>query len=89
MQKILVVDDAEINRELLREFLEVDYIVETAENGGQALAMLRAQHSEISALLLDLHMPHTDGFAVIEQMRKQGWMERIPVNYKCKFCFYK
>ena len=30
MQKILVVDDAEINRELLREFLEVDYIVETA-----------------------------------------------------------
>lgn len=56
MQKILVVDDAEINRELLREFLEVDYIVETAENGGQALAMLRAQHSEISALLLDLHM---------------------------------
>ena len=40
MQKILVVDDAEINRELLREFLEVDYIVETAENGGQALAML-------------------------------------------------
>ena len=79
MQKILVVDDAEINRELLREFLEVDYIVETAENGGQALAMLRAQHSEISALLLDLHMPHTDGFAVIEQMRKQGWMESIPV----------
>lgn len=54
MQKILVVDDAEINRELLREFLEVDYIVETAENGGQAL--LRAQHGEISALLLDLHM---------------------------------
>ena len=80
MQKILVVDDAEINRELLREFLEVDYVVETAENGEQAMAVLCAQHDEISALLLDLHMPHSDGFAVIEQMRERGWMDSIPVN---------
>lgn len=79
MQKILVVDDAEINRELLREFPEVDYVVETAENGEQAMAVLCAQHDEISALLLDLHMPHSDGFAVIEQMRERGWMDSIPV----------
>lgn len=79
MQKILVVDDAEINRELLREFLEVDYAVETAENGEQAMAVLCAQHDEISALLLDLHMPHADVFAVIEQMRERGWMDSIPV----------
>lgn len=79
MQKILVVDDAEINRELLREFLEVDYIVETADNGEQALEILQMQHDEISALLLDLHMPQMDGFAVIEKMQEQGWMDSIPV----------
>lgn len=37
MQKILVVDDAEMNRELLREILETDYEVEMAGNGEQAL----------------------------------------------------
>ena len=71
MQKILVVDDAEINRELLREFLEADYVVETAENGEQAMGKLHVLHDEISALLLDLHMPRGDGFAVIERMRAQ------------------
>ncbi len=79
MQKILVVDDAEINRELLREFLEADYVVETAENGEQAMGKLHVLHDEISALLLDLHMPRGDGFAVIERMRAQGWMDSIPV----------
>ena len=79
MQKILVVDDAEINREMLREFLEIDYTVETAADGEQAIGKLRAQHGEIAALLLDLHMPQADGFAVIAQMREQGWMDRIPV----------
>ncbi len=79
MQKILVVDDAEINRELLREFLEVEYIVETADNGEQAIEKLFAQHDEISALLLDLHMPRADGFEVIARMREQGWLDSIPV----------
>ena len=57
----------------------MDYAVETAENGEQAMAVLCAQHDEISALLLDLHMPHADVFAVIEQMRERGWMDSIPV----------
>ena len=70
MQKILVVDDAEINRELLREFLEADYVVETAENGEQAMGKLHVLHDEISALLLDLHMPRGDGFAVIPKNGK-------------------
>lgn len=53
--------------------------METAENGEQAMGKLHVLHDEISALLLDLHMPRGDGFAVIERMRAQGWMDSIPV----------
>ncbi|MCI8996891.1 MAG: response regulator [Lachnospiraceae bacterium] len=79
MQKILVVDDAELNRELLRDMLEDEFLVETAEDGERALQKLQRRQSELSALLLDLHMPKFNGFAVIEEMRRRGWMERIPV----------
>lgn len=79
MQRILVVDDAEMNRELLREILETDYVVEMATNGAQALQKLRECPDETAALLLDLHMPEMDGFAVIDSMRESGWMDDIPV----------
>ncbi len=79
MQRILVVDDAEINRELLRKILEDDYIVETAAGGEQALHRLQREHAGMSALLLDLHMPGTDGFAVITEMKERDWISRVPV----------
>lgn len=77
MQKILVVDDAEVNRELLRDILKDEYIVETAEDGEQALQRLRDDRGGMAALLLDLHMPKADGFVVIAGMK--GWINRIPV----------
>lgn len=79
MQKILVVEDAEMNRELLKEILEADYIVETVENGEQAMQVLQNHHDEIAALLLDLQMPKADGFTVIARMQENGWMDQIAV----------
>ena len=79
MQRILVVDDAEINRDLLRDMLEDAYVVETAQDGRQALHKLEEYQTDLAALLLDLRMPELDGFAVIDQMKKNRWMERIPV----------
>ncbi|MDE6055196.1 MAG: response regulator, partial [Lachnospiraceae bacterium] len=79
MQKILIVEDAEMNRELLREILETDYIVEAVENGEQAMQVLQDHHDGIAALLLDLQMPKADGFTVIAKMRETGWMDRTPV----------
>lgn len=79
MKKILVVDDAELNRELLYDILKDNYIVETATNGAEALELLREYHQEISAILLDLRMPKMDGFAVIEEMRQNDWIQRIPI----------
>lgn len=79
MQRILVVDDVEINRELLRNMLEDDYVVETAEDGEQAMHNLQKYHEETAAILLDLQMPNMDGFAVIDEMKCRGWIPRIPV----------
>ena len=69
MQKILVVDDAETNRELLRNMLENDYLVDMAEDGEQALQKLQEGHDGMAALLLDLHMPKADGIVVIVEMK--------------------
>ena len=79
MQKILVADDVEVNRELLREILEDDYIVEIAEDGEQAIGYLVEGHEDTAALLLDIQMPRMDGMAVIEEMKRRGWMPKIPV----------
>ena len=79
MQKILVVDDAELNRELLHEILKDEYTVEMAEDGEQALEKLQESKEKVGAMLLDLHMPGMDGFAVIAAMKEKGWLKKIPV----------
>ena len=79
MKKILVVDDAKLNRELLQDMLNNDYIVETAADGAEALKKLSAYQDEISALLLDLRMPVLDGFGVIREMKYNNWMKQFPV----------
>ncbi len=79
MQRILIVDDVELNRELLCNILKDDYIIEMAENGEQALEKLQEYQYDTSAILLDLQMPKMDGFAVIAEMKKNGWMQRIPI----------
>ncbi len=79
MQRILVVDDVEVNRELLRNMLEDEYIVETAEDGDQAVRKLEVYKDETAALLLDLQMPKLNGFAVMDVMKHRGWLKKIPV----------
>jgi signal transduction histidine kinase len=76
--KILVVDDERLNRELLSTNLqESGYTVETAEDGEEALRMLRAQ--PFDAVLLDLVMPRMDGYQVLAEMKRDDALRRIPV----------
>lgn len=77
--KILIVDDSELNREILTDILEEEYSILQAEDGKAALKMLENYHDEIAAVLLDLVMPEIDGFAVMEVMKEKGWMKEIPV----------
>ena len=67
--KVLVVDDMEINREVLTEILQDEYTVITAEDGESAVKILKEQQDEIMVLLLDLLLPGIDGFQVLEIMR--------------------
>ncbi len=79
MQKILVVDDAELNRELLCEMLEDEYVVDMAEDGEEALKKLSSCEGKPAAILLDLQMPKKDGFSVIIEMKQKGWLKKIPI----------
>lgn len=79
MQRILVVDDAEINRELLHNILKDSFEVELAADGEEAFEKLEEYQGRAAAVLLDLRMPRMDGFAVISRMKENGWMRRIPV----------
>jgi signal transduction histidine kinase len=76
--RILVVDDEELNRILLSVNLqESGYAVETAEDGEQALQMLRTL--PFDAVLLDLVMPRMDGYQVLAAMKQDAVLRRTPV----------
>ena len=77
-QKILIVDDSEINRALLKEILGDSYEYLETENGVRAMEILRGR-ADISLVLLDLIMPEMDGFDVLRVMRCYSWLEEIPV----------
>ena len=78
-QKILIADDSEMNRELLAAILEEEYDIIQVNDGVQAVDCLQRHAEEISLLLLDIVMPHMDGFEVLSYMNKEHWIDSIPV----------
>ena len=78
-QKILIADDSEMNRELLAAILEEEYDIIQANDGVQAVDCFQRHAEEISLLLLDIVMPHMDGFEVLSYMNKEHWIDAIPV----------
>lgn len=77
--KVLIVDDVGINREMLCEILKDEYEIIQAENGKQALQVLEDKGEEIAVVLLDLVMPEMDGYAVLKEMNRRNLRGRIPV----------
>lgn len=78
-QKILIVDDSEMNRNLLMVILEDEYEIIQAKDGVQAVDYLQKHAEELSLILLDLVMPQMDGFEVLVYMNKEHWIENVPV----------
>ena len=80
-KKILVVDDEERIRRLIRMYLERDdFVVEEAENGKEALEM--ALENDYDAILLDIMMPEMDGIEVCEELRKEKMTPVIMLTAK-------
>lgn len=77
--KVLIVDDSELNRSLLADMLCNEYEILEAENGLQAIRILEFYQFEISLILLDIVMPEMDGLEVLALMNKNKWIEQIPV----------
>ena len=78
-QRVLVVDDSEMNRAILYEMLKDDFEVIEATNGQECVKTLEQYGKEISLVLLDIVMPVMDGFEVLMYMNRNHWIEDVPV----------
>lgn len=78
MPTVLIAEDNDLNRELLRELLQAHgYDVREAVNGRQAIDLMRKSRPD--AALLDLNMPVLDGFATLKQIRQDPSLFSLPV----------
>lgn len=76
---ILIVDDQELNRTIIRSAFEMDYNVLEAENGEQGLLLANQYHKALAAMLLDVVMPKKDGYQVLRELGSSGLLNEFPV----------
>ncbi len=75
---ILVADDQEINRVILKTAFQKEYAIQEAADGREVIALLQdGQFPDL--LLLDMLMPEVDGFQVLQYLQNHGLSEEIPV----------
>ena len=79
MQKILIVDDSEINREILAAMLEKTYEIDMAKDGQEAIEILEKKWKTYQIVLLDLNMPVMNGYEVLKVMEEKQWLDSLPV----------
>jgi len=77
--RILVADDVEFARGILKMLLRREYDVVEAADGRAAIDVLKAEPDSLSCVLLDIKMPGVDGYGVLDFMRGAGLLDRIPV----------
>lgn len=78
MKKVLIADDKATSRELVRTVLEKDgYDVTEAADGIEALKNARDALPDL--IILDLHMPGLDGFAVVQELRRDTQFDLTPI----------
>jgi CheY-like chemotaxis protein len=78
MQKILIIEDNEMNRDMLARRLERrGFEVSTAEDGRTGLALARTQQPDL--ILLDMSLPEMDGWEVARTLKRDSGTQNIPV----------
>lgn len=76
---MLIVDDLDINRDVLKEMFKDDFCILEAENGQECLELVKQYEKQINILLLDLQMPVMTGLEVLEQRKNNPVFMDIPV----------
>ncbi len=76
--QVLVVDDIESNRELIREWLsQVNLEVIEAENGQKAVQLAKKYHPEL--IIMDIRMPEMDGYEATQVLKNDQTTQNIPI----------
>jgi CheY-like chemotaxis protein len=79
-KKILIVEDEELMIDLLqRKLAKEGYEVSVARNGEEGLKLMKEMEPKPDLILLDIVMPKMGGFEVMEEMKKDSELEKIPV----------
>lgn len=76
---ILIADDMEVNRDIIKLIFEEQFNILEAADGKETIELLDAHHDKIVMLFLDLIMPEKTGLEVMEHMKNKGYMNTIPV----------
>lgn len=77
-RKILIVDDEEVNRVILDNLFQDEYVTIQASNGQEAIEQIKA-NKDLVLVLLDIVMPQMDGFGVLEYMKSEDMIQHLPV----------
>ncbi|MBQ0162781.1 MAG: response regulator [Treponema sp.] len=77
--KIIIIDDVELNRTILGEAFSKKYEVLEAQDGAEGLEKIFANENELAAIFLDIIMPEMDGFSVLQELELKNVMRKIPL----------
>lgn len=78
-KKILIVDDMEMNRVILRGIVEEQFATLEASDGEEAINILEESKDDIALMFLDLQMPKVNGLEVLKYMQETQLINKIPV----------
>ena len=76
---IIVADDSMIIRNIIEKALSDQYVVLKAGNGKEALKHITDKKYEIVGMLLDLNMPESDGFTVLNYFKNNNLFKKYPI----------
>ncbi len=79
IKTILIADDAEINRDIIKIIFDEQYNIIEAKDGAEAIEAIIEHKDNLSLIFLDLIMPNNSGLDVLDFMNKEGYINTIPV----------
>jgi CheY-like chemotaxis protein len=77
MKKILIVEDTELNRDLLVQLLEDDYLIVTAEDGAVGIELAERERPDL--ILMDLSLPRVDGWEATRRIKATEGLAQVPI----------
>lgn len=78
-QRVLVVEDNNLNQRILHKILHTEYEVEQAYNGAEALTIIQKEYLDLAAVILDLRMPVMDGWQLLNILSKDPTYQNLAI----------